>query len=60
MSAKDKVRAKAEQTKGLIKETAGRMTGDRRMEAQGRYERARGDLRDVMEKARQGFRKKHK
>ncbi|MEU8580343.1 CsbD family protein [Streptomyces abikoensis] len=60
MSAKDRVKAKAEQTKGLIKETTGRMTGDRRMEAQGRYERAKGDLRDVMEKTRQTFRKKHK
>ncbi|GAA2667005.1 CsbD family protein [Streptomyces lunalinharesii] len=42
-----KVTAKTEQARGAAKEAVGRAMGDQRMTAEGRLERAEGDLREA-------------
>ncbi|MEV4437155.1 CsbD family protein [Streptomyces sp. NPDC049585] len=58
MTAKDKAKAKAERAKGRLKQSTGKATGDRRMEAEGRVEKAKGELHDAVEKARHAVRRK--
>ncbi|MGW0469166.1 CsbD family protein [Streptomyces sp. NPDC003027] len=55
MSGEEKSKAKTEQAKGKIKEAAGRLTGDERLEAEGRGEQVKGDARDAKEKAKDVF-----
>ncbi|KNB50490.1 CsbD family protein [Streptomyces caatingaensis] len=52
MSAKNRAKAKAEQVKGRVKEAAGSAVGDRRMQAEGRAEKIKGDLHEAMEKVK--------
>ncbi|BDM69515.1 MULTISPECIES: CsbD family protein [Streptomyces] len=52
MTADKKTSAKTEQIKGAVKETVGRAVGNERMTAEGRAERAKGDLRQAGHKAR--------
>ncbi|BBA96428.1 hypothetical protein RVR_1721 [Actinacidiphila reveromycinica] len=52
MSTDDKTKAKVEQGKGKLKETAGRAVGNERLEAEGRAEQAKGDVRAAGEKAK--------
>ncbi|MER7519275.1 CsbD family protein [Streptomyces sp. NPDC126499] len=55
MSGEQKSKAKTEQAKGKIKEAAGRLTGDERLEAEGREEQVKGDARAAKEKAKDVF-----
>ncbi|MEU6166945.1 CsbD family protein [Streptomyces tanashiensis] len=55
MSDKEKSRAKAEQVKGKVKETAGRAVGNERMTAEGRAEKAKGHARQTKEKMKDVF-----
>ncbi|MFF5768247.1 CsbD family protein [Streptomyces tanashiensis] len=55
MSDKEKSRAKAEQVKGKVKETAGRAVGNERMTAEGRAEKAKGNARQAKEKIKDVF-----
>lgn len=55
VSGEQKMKAKAEQAKGKAKEAVGRMTGDERLEAEGRAEQAKGDARGAKEKAKDVF-----
>ncbi|MFF4444344.1 CsbD family protein [Streptomyces sp. NPDC001502] len=57
MSDKEKSRAKAEQAKGKLKETAGRTVGNERMTAEGRAEKAKGDARQAKEKMKDVFKR---
>ncbi|MFA7766157.1 CsbD family protein [Streptomyces sp. NPDC048723] len=57
MSDKEKSRAKAEQAKGKLKETAGRAVGNERMTAEGRTEKAKGDARQAKEKMKDVFKR---
>ncbi|MFF3214484.1 CsbD family protein [Streptomyces sp. NPDC002886] len=50
MSGEQKAEAKGEQAKGKLKETAGRLTGNERLAAEGRAEQAKGDARGAKEK----------
>ncbi|RKT09451.1 CsbD-like protein [Streptomyces sp. 1114.5] len=50
MGTDDKLRNAAEKAKGKVKETAGRATGDRTLEAKGRAEKMKGDLKQAGEK----------
>ncbi|GHF59857.1 hypothetical protein GCM10010218_46760 [Streptomyces mashuensis] len=54
MSAKDRAKAKVQQTRGRLKEGTGRTTGDRKMQTEGRIERVKGELHEAMEKVRHG------
>ena len=55
MGADDKVRDKAEELTGKGKKTAGRVIGDEEMEAEGRAEEAKGDLKQAGEKVKDVF-----
>ncbi|MFI6001960.1 CsbD family protein [Streptomyces sp. NPDC051366] len=55
MSKNQKSRAKAEQAKGKLKETAGRAVGNERLTAEGRAEKTKGDARQAKEKIKDVF-----
>ncbi|HJS50584.1 MAG TPA: CsbD family protein [Pyrinomonadaceae bacterium] len=43
---KDEVKGKFEQGKGTVKDKAGELTGNERLEAEGEAEHAKGDVRE--------------
>jgi uncharacterized protein YjbJ (UPF0337 family) len=47
MSIAKKIAHKAEAVKGSAKKTAGRLTGSRRLKAEGRGDQAKGDLKQA-------------
>ncbi|MFD5623558.1 CsbD family protein [Streptomyces yangpuensis] len=55
MSDKEKSKARAEQVKGKLKETAGRAVGNERLTAEGRAEKTRGNARQAKEKIKDTF-----
>ncbi|MFG2337762.1 CsbD family protein [Streptomyces yangpuensis] len=55
MSDKEKSKARAEQVKGKVKETAGRAVGNERLTAEGRAEKTRGNARQAKEKIKDTF-----
>ncbi|MDX6760924.1 MULTISPECIES: CsbD family protein [Streptomyces] len=55
MSDKEKSRAKAEQVKGKVKETAGRAVGNERLTAEGHAEKTKGNARQAKEKIKDTF-----
>ncbi|MFF8290241.1 CsbD family protein [Streptomyces sp. NPDC016309] len=57
MAADEKAQAKTEQAKGKVKETLGRALGNERMEAEGRAEQSKGDLRQAKENTKDAFRR---
>jgi uncharacterized protein YjbJ (UPF0337 family) len=58
MAEGDKIKNKAEEVKGKAKESAGRHTGDEELEAEGRSDRTKGNLKQAGEKVKDAFRKK--
>ncbi|MEU4115336.1 CsbD family protein [Kitasatospora sp. NPDC028055] len=50
MGTSDKIRNMAEKARGKAKEAVGRTTGDRPMEAEGRVDQVKGDLKQAAEK----------
>lgn len=57
MSQEDKLKNKTEETVGRVKEDAGRATGDRELEREGRADRTKGSLKQAGEKVKDAFRK---
>jgi uncharacterized protein YjbJ (UPF0337 family) len=57
MGADDKIKAAGEKLSGKSKEAAGKLTGDERLEAEGKMEAAKGDLRTAGEKVKDAFKK---
>jgi uncharacterized protein YjbJ (UPF0337 family) len=55
-AARNKTRNTAEKVKGQVKEAAGRATGDRGLEAEGRADKARANLKQAGEKVKDAFR----
>ena len=49
---KDEIKGKAEQAKGYVKDKAGKLTDDPDLEAEGKAERAAGELREGYGKAK--------
>jgi uncharacterized protein YjbJ (UPF0337 family) len=41
--SKEHIRGVADKTKGAIKDAAGKVTGDKRMQAEGKMDKAKGD-----------------
>ena len=56
MSFADKMEGKARELRGRIKRNTGEVTGDRRLEAEGRAEEMGGSLRQAGEKIKDAFR----
>jgi len=57
MSAENKAANKVTEAKGKIKKQAGRTTDDDRLEAEGRAEETKGDLKQAGEKVKDAFKK---
>ena len=56
--ARNKTRNKAQELKGQIKEATGRATGNRRLEAKGRADQTKANLKQAVEKVKDVFRPK--
>jgi uncharacterized protein YjbJ (UPF0337 family) len=52
MGLGDKIDNKSEELKGHAKETGGKVTGDREMEAEGKGDQAKGNIKQAGEKAK--------
>ena len=57
MSTEDKVKNTAEQATGKVKETAGKVTGNESLEAEGHGDQAKGNLKQAGEKVKDVFKK---
>jgi uncharacterized protein YjbJ (UPF0337 family) len=57
MAAQDKAADKAQEVKGSVKEAAGRATGDEYLEAEGKSDQVKGDLKQAGEKVKDAFKK---
>ena len=55
MSTDDKFDAKADEIKGKIKETTGRVTDDEELTAEGRGDQVKGNLKQAVEKVKDAF-----
>ncbi len=55
MGADDKAKNAAEKASGKVKEAAGRATGNEQLEAEGRVDQAKADLRQAGEKVKDAF-----
>jgi uncharacterized protein YjbJ (UPF0337 family) len=55
-AARNKTRNTAQKVKGQAKEAAGRATGDERLEAEGRADKTRANLKQAGEKLKDAFR----
>jgi len=57
MSTVDKAKNKVQEAKGQVKETAGKATNDRSLQAKGQKEKTTGNLKQAGEKVKDAFRK---
>jgi uncharacterized protein YjbJ (UPF0337 family) len=57
MSTQDKAKNAAEKGTGKIKEQLGKATNDESLEAEGRADQAKGNLKDAGEKVKDAFKK---
>jgi uncharacterized protein YjbJ (UPF0337 family) len=55
-SARNKARNATQKVKGQVKEAAGRVTGDERLEAEGRADKTKANLKQAGEKVKDAFR----
>jgi uncharacterized protein YjbJ (UPF0337 family) len=55
-SARNKTRNAAQKVKGQFKEAAGRVTGEERLEAEGRTDKTKANLKQAGEKVKDAFR----
>ncbi len=44
---REHIRGAADKAKGTIKETAGKVTGDRELESEGKVDKAKGDIHNA-------------
>jgi uncharacterized protein YjbJ (UPF0337 family) len=56
MSAVDKVKNKAQEVRGAVKQTTGDVTGDRSLRAKGSAERTAGNAKQAGEKVKDALR----
>ncbi len=56
MGLDDKIRNQAEEVKGDVKEGAGKLTDDERLEAEGRVDQTKADFKQAGEKVKDAFR----
>ncbi|MFC6599265.1 CsbD family protein [Kitasatospora paranensis] len=55
MSASDKIENAADKAKGTVKAGAGKATGNERLEAEGKADKAKGDLKQAGEHIKDAF-----
>jgi uncharacterized protein YjbJ (UPF0337 family) len=57
MATEDKARNKVTEMKGKAKEAAGQATGNEQLEAEGKTDQAKGNLKQAGEKVKDAFKK---
>jgi uncharacterized protein YjbJ (UPF0337 family) len=57
MATRDKVKNSAQRAKGKVKEEAGKVTGDDNLEAKGKADQKKGNLKQAGEKVKDAFKK---
>ena len=57
MATEDKAAHKAKEVKGDVKETLGKATGDEELEAEGKGDQVKGNLKQAGEKVKDAFKK---
>ena len=57
MATTDKVKNNAQRTRGRVKETTGKVTGNDSLEAKGKSDRVKGNLKQAGEKVKDAFKK---
>ncbi|ACV81266.1 CsbD family protein [Nakamurella multipartita] len=55
MSAVDKIKNKAQEVVGEVKQTVGQVTGNEDLEAQGRADQAKADVKNAGESVKDAF-----
>ncbi|PYC79987.1 CsbD family protein [Streptomyces tateyamensis] len=55
MSADNKIENAAEKAKGAVKEGAGKVTGNERLEAEGKADQVKGDVKQAGEHVKDAF-----
>ncbi|ARF81745.1 CsbD family protein [Kitasatospora aureofaciens] len=55
MSASDKIENAAEKAKGAVKESVGKVTGNERLQAEGKADKAKGDVKQAGEHVKDAF-----
>lgn len=55
MGISDKLRNKAQELRGRVKRNTGEVTGDRRLQANGRTDEVKGNLKQAGEKIKDAF-----
>ncbi len=54
---KEHLKGAAKQAEGQVKETAGKLTGDKKLEAEGKLDKAEGEVRKVAGDVKDAFKK---
>ncbi|MHB8467627.1 MAG: CsbD family protein [Acidimicrobiales bacterium] len=57
MATVDKAKNDAQRAKGKVKETIGKVTGDDKLQAKGKADQMKGNLKQAGEKVKDAFRK---
>ena len=57
MATEDKAAHKATEVKGDVKESPGKVTGDQELEAEGKGDQAKGNLKQAGDKVKDAFKK---
>ena len=52
---REHVKGAADKAKGAIKETAGKVTGDRELETEGKFDKAKGDMHNAVGNVKDAF-----
>jgi len=58
VSFANKLKDKAQELRGRVKRNTGKVTGDRRLQAEGRVDEVMGNLKQAGEKAKDAFRRR--
>lgn len=54
---KEHIKGTADKAKGAVKETVGKVTGDKQMQAEGRFDKAKGEARKAVGDLKDAVRK---
>lgn len=54
---KEHIKSAAKKAEGQVKETTGKLTGDRKLEAEGKLKKAEGDVRKAVGDAKDALKK---
>jgi uncharacterized protein YjbJ (UPF0337 family) len=57
MATSDKARNTAQQAKGKLKETVGKVSGNDKLRAEGKADQVKGDIKQAGEKLKDAFKK---